>query len=686
VSASVNAAKGSEKGNGLTHSETTLDAGNRLSLTSGRDTTLTGAQANGNSVKVDTGRNLTLTSEQDSDRYDSKQQSASAGGSFTFGSMTGSANVNVSRDKMHSNWQSVAEQTGIFAGKGGFDVTVGEHTQLNGAVISSTATADKNRLDTGTLGFGDIHNHAEYEVEHQSAGMSTGGDFAGNMANGMLAGLNGSGSADSTTKAAVSEGTIVIRDKEKQAQDVADLSRDVANANPGLDVIFDKEKEQNRLKAAQLIGEIGSQAGDIARTQGQIAGMKAQQDPSALAAAREELAGKGKLNPTSDEIAKQAYDTAQKPFGTGSSLQQGISAVTAAVQGLSGGNLAQAVSGAASPYLAEQIHKLTEGNPEAQAMAHAVLGAVTSYASGNSALAGAAGAVSGEVMAKLVMNQLYPGKAVGDLSETEKQTISALGTLAAGLAGGVIGDSTADAVSGAQAGKNAVENNLFGKALVEGCAIAAPCRTKVAEQVLEIGVKAGITGIVAKEIADKISAEELDHLITLKMTGNDDITSKYLGLLEGKYGPSNTGGDQIADSGPTNTGGNQTATGNVPTHTGNNQASGQGTTNTGNTEGVPDTGGNTTITPIPEQNKDDLAYLALKGKEAQEAAKNLGFDRRIPPQKAPFDSHGQPVFYNGKNYITPDVDSHNVSNGWKLFNSKGKRIGTYDSELNKIKD
>ena len=100
------------------------------------------------SVKVDAdaGRNLTLTSEQDSDRYDSKQQSSSAGGSFTFSLMTGSANVNVSRDKMHSNWQSVAEQTGIFAGKDGFDVTVGEHTQLNGAVISSTATADNGRL------------------------------------------------------------------------------------------------------------------------------------------------------------------------------------------------------------------------------------------------------------------------------------------------------------------------------------------------------------------------------------------------------------------------------------------------------------------------------------------------------------------------------------------------------------
>ncbi|WP_428984154.1 VENN motif pre-toxin domain-containing protein [Pantoea agglomerans] len=367
---------------------------------------------------------------------------------------------------MHSTWQSVAEQTGIFAGKGGFDVTVGEHTQLNGAVISSTASADKNRLDTGTLGFGDIENHADYRVEHQSAGISTGGSvggqFAGNMANGMLAGLNDSGSADSTTKAAVSEGTIVIRDKEQQAQDVAGLSRDVANANPGLDVIFDKEKEQNRLKAAQLIGEIGAQAGDIARTQGQIAGLKAQQDPAALQAAREELAKKGKLNPTADEIAKQAYDTAMKPFGTGSSLQQGISAVTAAVQGLSGGNVAQAISGTAAPYLAEKIHELTTDangkvNVQANLMAHAVLGAVTSYAAGNTALAGASGAAMGEYIAQ----QMYPGVKREDLSEEQRQTISALRTLAAGLAGGVAGDSTADAVAGAQAGKTSLENNAL---------------------------------------------------------------------------------------------------------------------------------------------------------------------------------------------------------------------------------
>lgn len=72
--------------------------------------------------------------------------------------------------------------------------------------------------------------------------------------------------------------------------------------------------------------------------------------------------------------------------------------------------------------------------------------------------------------------------------------------------------------------------------IARGCAVAAPCRTKVAEQLLEIGVKAGITGAVAKKLADKLTADELDHLVTLEMMGNDEITSKYLSSLQDKYG------------------------------------------------------------------------------------------------------------------------------------------------------
>lgn len=69
-----------------------------------------------------------------------------------------------------------------------------------------------------------------------------------------------------------------------------------------------------------------------------------------------------------------------------------------------------------------------------------------------------------------------------------------------------------------------------------------------------------------------------------------------------------------------------------------------------------------------------------------ERARALGYDRRIPSQKAPFDSHGQEVFFNGKNYITRDVDGHNVTNGWKMFSRRGQRVGTYDSDLNYLKE
>ena len=54
-------------------------------------------------------------------------------------------------------------------------------------------------------------------------------------------------------------------------------------------------------------------------------------------------------------------------------------------------------------------------------------------------------------------------------------------------------------------------------------------------------------------------------------------------------------------------------------------------------------------------------------------------------------SHGQPVFTDGRRYITPDVDSHN-GGAWKMagspraLGSKQTRSGTYDANLNRIGD
>ncbi|QWA11596.1 hemagglutinin repeat-containing protein [Sodalis ligni] len=481
VFAGINKGKGSEKGNGTFHTNALLDAGRQVRLESGRDAILSGAQVKGETVKADIGRHLLLQSRQDSNDYDAKQQNVSAGGSFTFGSMTGSASVNVSRDKLRSNYSAVQEQTGLFAGQGGADIRVGEHTQLDGAVIASAADASKNRLDTGTLGFSDIHNEAEFSAEHQSIGLSSGGpiggQFTGNLANGLLSGVNRSGHSSNTTRAAFSPGSLLIRNQAEQRQDIAALSRDAEHAHETLSPIFDKTKEQERLQQAALLGDIGNQLIDIVRSEAAIgalnvANKRAENISEADRQDARDALAKGK-NPNETPTDKQikdyirgnAYNQAlsESGFGTGGGNLKALTAVVAAAQGLAGGNPGQALAGLAAPYVATEIKERFDTDT-ARITAHAVAGAMLSHLQGHSALAGGAGALSAEVAAKGITHYLYPGIEPGQLTEKQKETVSAWSSMVGGLAGGLTGKGGGDVVAGAQAGKNAVENNSLGGA------------------------------------------------------------------------------------------------------------------------------------------------------------------------------------------------------------------------------
>ncbi|HDV9171429.1 TPA: VENN motif pre-toxin domain-containing protein, partial [Escherichia coli] len=471
-------------------------------------------------------------------------------------------------------FDSVAEQTGMFSGDGGFDITVGNHTQLDGAVIASTATADKNSLDTGTLGFSDIHNEADYKVSHSGISLSGGGSFGdkfqGNMPGGMISAGGHSGHAEGTTQAAVADGTITIRDRDNQKQNLANLSRDPAHANDSISPIFDKEKEQRRLQTVGLISDIGSQVADIARTQGELNALKAAQDKygpvPADATEEQRQAYLAKLRDTPE------YKKEQEKYGTGSDMQRGIQAATAALQGLVGGNMAGALAGASAPELANIIghHAGIDDNTAAKAIAHAILGGVTAALQGNSAAAGAIGAGTGEVIASAIAKSLYPGVDPSKLTEDQKQTVSTLATLSAGMAGGIASGDVAGAAAGAGAGKNVVENNAL-SLVARGCAVAAPCRTKVAEQLLEIGAKAGMAGLAGaavKDMADRMTSDELEHLITLQMMGNDEITTKYLSSLHDKYGSgaaSNPNiGKDLTDAEKVELGGSGSGTGTPP--------------------------------------------------------------------------------------------------------------------------
>ena len=256
--------------------------------------------------------------------------------------MTGSGYLSASQDKMHSSYDSVQQQTGLFAGKGGYDISVGNHTQLDGAVIGSTASADKNRLDTGTLGFSNIDNRAEFSVSHSGIGLSASPSLsmsdmlksAALTAPSALMSMGRGGNASSTTYAAVSDGALIIRNQAGQQQDIAGLSRDVEHANNALSPIFDKEKEQKRLQTAQMVGELGAQVMDVIRTEGEIRAVRAAEAkgdvkrPADNATEKEWDKYKKDLTETSD------YKAVMQSYGTGSDLQRAAQAATAAIQAL----------------------------------------------------------------------------------------------------------------------------------------------------------------------------------------------------------------------------------------------------------------------------------------------------------------------------------------------------------------
>ncbi len=185
-----------------------------------------------------------------------KESNKSVGASVGLGSnkaVSGSASVG----KIDSNYKSVTDESGIYAGKEGFEINVEANTDLKGGIISRTADADKNKLSTGTLTFEDIQNKADYKANGIGAKVNKNNNADYNE-KGITPdiGMPASGEAESTTKAAISKGTIEIRDKENQKQDINKLNRDTANSLNKLGEIFDKTKVEERQELANLFGEL----------------------------------------------------------------------------------------------------------------------------------------------------------------------------------------------------------------------------------------------------------------------------------------------------------------------------------------------------------------------------------------------------------------------------------------------
>lgn len=268
----INASANMARQNGETHQEsyvpTSIKAVELAHIKVKRDVNSIGSTIAGKQVQADIGKNLTIQSLQDVDNF--KEHSKSAGFSISstpkLSNPTGS--ISASKGRIDSTWRSVTEQASLQAGEGGYDISVGNRTSLEGALITSQASKEQNKLITKELELKDIHNEAEYEVKENGVQYTHTDDLRKKSKdefdkNYKYLGLTPTGQigaydkASSTTKSAISEGIIQVNG---QVVDVTTFNTDVDNALNELQVIFDRKKIEERQALANLFSKNANEA------------------------------------------------------------------------------------------------------------------------------------------------------------------------------------------------------------------------------------------------------------------------------------------------------------------------------------------------------------------------------------------------------------------------------------------
>jgi len=215
-----------------------------------------------------------------------------------------------------------------------------------------------------------------------------------------------------------------------------------------------------------------------------------------------------------------------------------------------------------------------------------------------------------------------------------------------------------------QTGKVTVENNnllAVARLGVTACAEVATCRNMVVEKGL--GALLGIGA--AKTALDNLSSSERDYVFSVAMSGKADLIERLTPEQRAAYnymvGQDQQGlitvfpkPDRELTDGKLINPGHSDQQGIV--NTGNNQPLESGPTHTGNSDGLVNTGGTSTVTPLPDgPSKDDLAYLAE------------GRDNRLPIPESIVANNGLKVESNTKH--TPGARGFRPNAGTEPRNS-----------------
>jgi filamentous hemagglutinin len=248
VSLDIAASKGKGQANSdsTTSQSSQVAAGHRVTIISGQDTSVRGGNVHGHQVVAHVGGDLNIESLQDTSTSQANQKTTGVALSIPITGAGGGASISQSKQNSNSNYQSVGQQSGISAGEGGFQINVKNNTDLKGAAIASTASADKNSLITGTLTTSDIHN--TMSASASSSGTSVGTHMVSGkyeLGKAVVGNALNNGSADqsdaSTTKTAISGAQVTVNgvttDTSKEALTDSDgktVNTDISNTNRAL--------------------------------------------------------------------------------------------------------------------------------------------------------------------------------------------------------------------------------------------------------------------------------------------------------------------------------------------------------------------------------------------------------------------------------------------------------------------
>ena len=132
------------------------DSQSKTVVKAGGDVTLVGSQVKGKGVELDA-ENLKIESLQDKSSYRGKQMNASASVTVGYGFAAGGS---FNKSKVNTDYASVNEQAGIFAGNDGYDINVKNKVSSVGGAILSSAPKEKNQMTAQDFEYSNIQNYS----------------------------------------------------------------------------------------------------------------------------------------------------------------------------------------------------------------------------------------------------------------------------------------------------------------------------------------------------------------------------------------------------------------------------------------------------------------------------------------------------------------------------------------------